>query len=55
MAAFAASPTVIAELQADPKALPLILVEGQVKSRKSYPSRAQLAAWYSLKISHGDG
>lgn len=55
MAAFAASPTVIAELQADPKALPLVLVGGEVKSRGSYPSREQLASWCGLELSHVGG
>ena len=55
MAVFAASPTVIAELQADPKALPLVLIGGEVKSRKSYPSREDLAAWCGLELSHVDG
>ncbi|WP_395143916.1 arsenite efflux transporter metallochaperone ArsD [Armatimonas sp.] len=55
MAAFAASSPVIAELEADPKALPLVLVGGEVKSRKSYPTREQLAAWCGLELSHVDG
>jgi hypothetical protein len=55
MAAFAASPTVIAELQADPKALPLVLIGGEVKSRKSYPSREELAGWCGLELSHVGG
>ena len=44
--AFADRAVVAAALAADPeKALPLILVDGNIVSRGAYPSRKELAAW----------
>ena len=47
--AFAAQPVVVAELAARPDGtLPLVLVDGRVASRGTYPTRDQLAAWTGL-------
>ncbi|WP_257313682.1 arsenite efflux transporter metallochaperone ArsD [Geothrix fuzhouensis] len=46
---FAQDPEVKAALQGErEKALPLIKVEGQVRSRGRYPAREELAAWVGL-------
>lgn len=43
-AAFAANALVLSEITADPESLPIIVVDGKVVSRKTYPTRAELAA-----------
>ena len=46
---FASAPQVLAELQADPEVLPLIVVDGEIVSRRDYPTRRQLASWVGLE------
>jgi hypothetical protein len=47
--AFASNATVAAALAADPeKSLPLVLVDGHIVSRGTYPSRQELAGWAGL-------
>lgn len=46
---FAGHPQVLAELQGDPEVLPLILVDGEIVSRRDYPTRRQLASWVGLE------
>lgn len=48
-AQFASHPQVLAELQQDAEVLPLILVDGEIVSRRDYPARPQLASWVGLK------
>jgi SAM-dependent methyltransferase len=43
-AAFAANAVVLREIAADPESLPILVVDGKVVSRKTYPTRAELAA-----------
>ena len=47
--AFAAHLPVLAELRHDAEVLPLILVDGEIVSRREYPDRQQLAAWVGLE------
>ena len=54
-AAFAANAAVKAALAAEPETcLPLVLIDGQIVQRGTYPSRAQLAAWLGLTEAAGD-
>ena len=49
--AFADNPTVAAELAAAPETcLPLVLIDGLVMRRGSYPTRAELAEWLHLSV-----
>jgi hypothetical protein len=47
-AAFSANPVVVAEIKKDPRVLPLVLIDGEVVSRKEYPSLESLTNWCSL-------
>ena len=47
---FVSRPFIMAEMQADPQALPIVAVDGQIVSRKSYPSRTDMAALFGLKV-----
>lgn len=47
--AFAANPTVLAEINADTNVLPIVLVDGEVKSRGAYPAARELASWCGLE------
>jgi hypothetical protein len=46
---FASHPQVLAELQQDAEVLPLIMVDGEIVSRREYPTRRQLAGWAGLE------
>lgn len=48
-AVFAAHPAVIAEINADTNVLPLVLVDGVVRSRRAYPTQQELADWCGLE------
>ena len=48
---FADNPQVVAALAADPgHSLPLLILNGVIVSRGSYPSREQLAGWTGLTV-----
>ena len=48
-AQFATDPEVLKELTADPDVLPILVVDGKIISRRTYPSRADLAASLGLE------
>jgi arsenite methyltransferase len=49
--AFAGNPQVVATLAADPDhSLPLLLLDGVILRRGSYPTREQLAGWTGLTV-----
>lgn len=50
---FASCPEVLAEIRQDAEVLPLILADGEIVSRREYPSRRQLAAWAGLEAPGG--
>ncbi len=47
-AAFSSNPVVVAEIKKNPLVLPLVLIDGEVVSRKEYPSLGSLANWCGL-------
>lgn len=47
---FAKNETVTGELQKDPNCLPLVVVDGEIVSRGSYPDRSQLAELTGLEL-----
>jgi len=46
---FVSRPFILEEMQQDPHVLPVVAVDGQIVSRKSYLSRVDLAALFGLK------
>jgi len=51
-AAFAANPVVAKALQdGGPECLPLLLVDGQIRSMGAYPARDKLMHWAEVKLS----
>ena len=47
--AFTSSPLVLAEMGAEAENLPIFVLDGEIKAKASYPSRAELAAWFGLE------
>ena len=46
--AFSSNPVVVAEIKKDPRVLPLVLIDGEVMSRKQYPSLESMTTWCRL-------
>lgn len=47
--AFTANPLVLAEMGPEAEHLPLFVVDGEVVAKGTYPSRAQLAAFFGIE------
>lgn len=48
--AFTKSPMILAEMGAEAENLPLFVVDGEVRAKGTYPSRAELASWVGLEV-----
>ena len=47
--AFTANPLVLSEMGAEAENLPIFVLDGEIKTKASYPSRTELAAWFGLE------
>lgn len=48
--AFTTNQTVLDEMGAEAEHLPIFLVDGELKAKATYPSRAELAGWFGLDV-----
>ena len=53
--AFAANPLILSEMGAQAENLPIFVLDGEIKAKARYPSRAELVAWFGLEAETASG
>ncbi len=47
--AFMANPLILQEMGTEAENLPIFVVDGEIKSKGTYPSRQELASWFGIE------